>query len=77
MIHDAAEIVFGLELVVARGDDDQVHAGSPDLLLNRRFGAPSERNHRQHRGDPDRHPKHRQGGLQAVSAQRLDGNRET
>ena len=63
----AAEVVRRFHLVVARGDHDQVHARRADLVADRGFGAGSNRDHRQHRGDANRHPDDRQRRLQPVA----------
>ncbi len=76
VVDDAAEILLGLHLVVAGGDDDQVHPGGADLLFDCGLGSRSERDHRQYRSHPDSHAEHGQRGLQLVALERLDRDRE-
>ncbi len=77
MIDHAAAVVFGLWLVVARGDDDEVHPGGADLLFDGRLGAGAEGDHRQHRRDADGHADRRQRRLQLVARQRAQRDPET
>ena len=72
----AAEVVRRLHLVVAGGDDDEVHAGGADLILDGGFGAGADGDHRQHGGDADRHAEDRQRRLQPVAAQRPQSDRQ-
>src|ERR1700691_5681 len=65
------------DLVVAGGDDDQVHARSTHLVLNRRLGSAAESDHGEHGGHTDGHADHGQRGLQFILAQRLDSDLET
>src|ERR1700733_3184671 len=66
-----------LDLVVAGGDDDQVHSRGAHLVLDRRLGATAESDHRQHGGHADGHPDHGQRSLQFILAQRREGDRKT
>jgi len=63
----AAEVVGRLHLVVAGGDDDQIHARGADLIFDGRFGAGADRDHRQHRRNADRHADDGQRRLQPVA----------
>ena len=72
----AAVVVGRLHLVVARGDDDQVHPGRADLIRDRRLRARADRDHGEHRRDADRHADNRQRRLQPVAPQGTDGDGE-
>src|ERR1700677_3888776 len=64
------------DLVVAGGDDDQVHSRSTHLILNRRLGTAAKSDHGEHGGHADGHADHGQRGLQFILAQRLDSDLE-
>src|SRR5258708_19945396 len=64
------------ELVVARGDDDQIHAGGADLVLDRRLRSAAECNHGENRRHADGHSDHGQCSLQLVSASALQCNND-
>jgi hypothetical protein len=72
----AAEIVGRLHLVVAGGDDDQVHAGCLDLIFDRRFGAGADGDHRQDGADAYRHADNGEQRLEAVAAKGQQRDRE-
>ncbi len=63
-----------LRLPVAGADRDLVEAGGADLLLDRTLRARANCHHREHRGDAHRDAQHRERGLQAVAAERLQGD---
>src|ERR1700678_430968 len=64
------------DLVVAGGDDDQVHTRGAHLVLNRSLGSAAESDHGEHGGHADGHADHGQRGLQFILAQRLDSDLE-
>ncbi len=68
----ASSLSVDLRPPVAGADGDLVEAGGAHLLLDRSLRAGADRHHRQHRGHTDGDAEHRQAGLQAIAAKRLD-----
>src|SRR5262245_20886565 len=72
LVRDRLVALRLLRAPVAGANRDLIEAGGADLLFDRSLRARAYRHHRQHRRHADGDAEHRQAGLQAVAAERLD-----
>ena len=74
LVRDRFVAVGHLGPPVAGPDRDLIEAGGAHLLFDRSLRAGANRHHRQHRRHADGDAEHGQAGLQAIAAERLEGD---